>query len=238
MEKSIFNAKDFHDLVKLSEKDSYSTYEAKKWIKELSLINTLFYSNSNSSSDSIPDHLKIFCPSEEDRKNLVLFPGTFSPWHQGHEACVLGLGDRPVLIMPDFNPWKEEREADLWQDLLRVIRFVQKHPEKPISVYPGFMILEHANPTVNWLPGLSLKKKELLMGDDTFLSIHRWRDAKKLLNTVDVIHVCPRKGRKKELKKQADFLFESFGVVIEFLPEHSFQEVSSTAIRDDLSKSE
>ena len=223
MELDPLNERYFKSLIELAP-NSYKREEAKGWINDLSQFNSLFVTKA----EAAPKHLHIF---DFHSKDTVLFPGTFSPWHKGHEACVLGVRNKSVLILPDFNPWKEGRAADLWADLVAIIKFALSHPEKDIKIYPGFMNLLHPNPTVNWLPGLALDHKHLVMGDDTFLSIHRWQDANKLLGALDELSICPRMGREEELQKQASYLKVNYNIVINFLPPHDYQELSSTSLR-------
>jgi nicotinic acid mononucleotide adenylyltransferase len=161
--------------------------------------------------------------------NVVLFPGSFSPWHRGHEACVLGQNKGAVVVIPDFNPWKKVRDNSTWKELQSLWRFALEASE--VSLFVGFLAKKEGNPTVSWLPKLGIKEKWLLMGDDSFLSLHKWKDSQLLLHSLAGLLVCPRMGRKDELKKQADFLRGSCSIKIEFLEPHPFQNLSSTDLR-------
>ncbi len=218
---------DFDQFKRLLERN-LTKDQASVELAQLSALCTLF----GASERELPEHLKCFSPLAQLWDQLVLFPGSFSPWHKGHEACVQGCGPFPVLIIPDANPWKDGRETDVWEDFKSIYEYVRKSTKENLYIYPGFLTKERSNPTVTWLPQLPLKKKRLLMGDDTFLSIHRWREAQKLLSSLDEIYVCPRQGEMEELTKQFDFLTLHYELNIFFLEAHDYQDVSSTGLRN------
>ena len=59
------------------------------------------------------------------------------------------------------------------------------------------------NPTVGWLPKVSCMEKELLVGEDTFLNLSRWKEIKSLTGNLKTIYVTPRSvkpKRKNQLK--------------------------------------
>lgn len=181
--------------------------------------------------EKLPPHLSFLNPPAELYSELLLFPGSFSPWHKGHEACVLGSGERAILLIPDFNPWKEKRDTDLWGEFKELYLFTQKNKDLNLFIYTGFLAAERANPTISWLPKLPLQRKRLLMGDDTYLSVHKWKMAHELLNSIDELYVCPREGKKEDLKKQNEFLKDQYAIETHFLASHRYEHLSSSAIR-------
>ena len=228
MERNLFNFNDFKYVMNIDSSDLGKS-EKDQYLLELSRISSLFHQGLQ--QEKIPEHLDIFSPPEEIWDDLILFPGSFSPWHKGHAACVLGCEDRPVLIIPDFNPWKGERSTDSWEDFVAIYRFILEAPRKGIYLYPGFLIKSESNPTVDWLPKLPLKSKRLLMGDDSFLSLHKWKEAAKLISSLEELYICPRKGEEGELEEQSKYLRKEYPIKINFLPSHDYQELSSTSLR-------
>ena len=228
MERNLFNLNDFEYVMNLGSKDLAKS-EKDQYLLELSSLCHLF--NETQSDRDIPKHLNIFNPPKNICDELILFPGSFSPWHKGHAACVLGCEQKPVLIIPDFNPWKGERSTDSWEDFVAIYRFILEAPRKGIYLYPGFLIKSESNPTVEWLPKLPLPSKRLLMGDDSFLSLHKWKEAQKLISSLEELYICPRKGEEDELEEQSNNLKEEFQIKINFLPSHDYQELSSTSLR-------
>lgn len=201
--------------------------EAKLYLGKLAQLSLLFTGQER----ELPAHLRYFNPPKEEWERLILFPGSFSPWHLGHQACVGGCGPYPVLIIPDRSPWKEERETSLWEDFKEIYHFVSRSEKANLYLYPGFLIYETSNPTVDWLLRLPLKTKRLLVGDDTFLSLQKWKEAPKLLSALDEIYVCPRQGEMDELSRQFDFLNHHYQLKIFFLEAHDYQHLSSTELR-------
>ncbi len=173
---------------------------------------------------------KPFCPAlSEFSKGVILFPGSFSPWHKGHEACALAQRQTPVVIIPDFNPWKKLREDSIWSELKSLWNFSRGN--SGVSVFPGFLAMNEKNPTVSWLPKLSIDEKWLLMGDDSFLSLDKWKDSQLLITSLKGVLVCPRLGDQDALNRQAVQLKEHSELEVRFLPPHDFQQLSSTKIR-------
>lgn len=163
-------------------------------------------------------------------EEIVLFPGSFSPWHSGHEACLKGHSKAHSVIIPDYNPWKEMRENSVWSELKSLWTLALEN--KNVSIFSGFLAKRKKNSTVSWLPSLQIKKKWLLMGDDSFLSFNQWKDVDILIDSLTGILVCPRLGNQVDLKAQRDFIQSKSDIEIEFLPPHDFQELSSTQIRN------
>ena len=164
-----------------------------------------------------------------NKTELTFFAGSFNPWHEGHQACLNLCPDKMVIVVPDSNPWKNQAvkvEQSLWayyQDLSSKINSF---------VYTEFIGFKKPNPTINWLPEFSSHKKNLLMGDDSFLSLDRWKEAEKLILHLNKVYVAPRLVAKDILLKQK-VKIENLNSKIEiiFLEHHEFEDVSSTKKR-------
>ena len=226
MSLDLFNIEQFNQLLA----SSLGEEDAQYYLEQLADLSGLFTSNLR----ELPAHLRYFNPPREQWNQMTLFPGTFSPWHLGHQACVKGCGSYSVLILPDRSPWKGEREIAPWQDFKAIYHYILNSEKENLYIYPGFLTHEQSNPTVTWLPQLPLKTKRLLMGDDTFLSIHKWKEAPTLLSALDEIYVCPRQAEIGELTKQFDFLNQHYHLTILFLEAHDYQHLSSSELRSNI----
>lgn len=183
-----------------------------------------------------------FEPLEGDK--VVLFPGSFSPWHEGHEACVRNLpAGSQVIVMPDHNPWKEVREDSLWQeacDIWQALKGIKKDCESlKLSLFLGFLGLKQKNPTITWLRKVAMKEKWLLMGEDTFLSLHKWTHGDEVLQELTGLYVCPRAKPQEKVLAQRDHLIANYNkeLRIEFLAPHAYELYSSTWLRQKAKKS-
>jgi len=163
----------------------------------------------------------------------IFYPGSFNPWHRGHMACLnLCPSKSKIIVVPDNNPWKiMRRESCKWEKYRKLCLLLK---DSPCSIYPGFLGLGIKNPTINWFPKTRVKKKALLMGDDSFLSLINWKESKKLISAIQKIYVVPRLGTKEEFKIATKrLLVINSKLKIKFLSPHKFQKLSSTKIRGD-----
>lgn len=131
---------------------------------------------------------------------LGLFPGSFNPWHEGHSECLQRSHIEKVLVVPDCNPWKENMgERNLWKEFKELAGQLR---ETPYALYPGFWGSAEKNPTSSWLPGVSVKEKYLIMGADTFMELHRWKNPDIILGNLTGIKVLGRKVEESNLYLQ------------------------------------
>lgn len=169
-------------------------------------------------------------------EKVVLFPGTFSPWHEGHEACIANLPKgSQVAVIPDYNPWKDVRRTNLWHEACAIWKGVEKLSGLNISLYLGFLLLKEKNPTISWLTQIPFQEKWLLMGEDTFLNIHKWSQADEVLSELSGLYVCPRAENKETVLAQREEILslrgeKSFEIV--FLAPHPYQHYSSSYLRE------
>jgi nicotinic acid mononucleotide adenylyltransferase len=184
--------------------------------------------------------LQDLCPElifEFPTQEWVFFGGSFNPWHKGHQACLdLLPKDKLCFILPDRNPLKEDtiREPVVTSlELIRKIKFGPQH-----YFVPTFLIHKEKNPTISWLEKVHTdfpeKKLALLMGFDTLKGILQWVRAHDLLSLLSTLYVASRLEDDDEreavaapLRKLAPHLR------IEFLGRHEFENLSSTALRNN-----
>lgn len=158
---------------------------------------------------------------------VVFYPGTFNPWHLGHRACLDLCPSKNIVVVPDFNPWKEgEQRQRPWEHLKSLIF---KLRETNYSIYPGFISKDVGNPTVDWFPKVVADKKSLLIGDDSFLSFHKWKDVSELIKHISTLYVAPRGADPIELEEQLK-KFPQLNIVL--LDHHDYEEISSTKLRN------
>ena len=173
---------------------------------------------------------KIKIPEDHE---IIFFGGSFNPWHKGHESC-LKLLNKPLntFIVPDNNPRKEVQSSECswkrYQDLKKKIPF--QYP-----IYPGFWSSSSPNPTSSWLPQIKKTlpkvRLSLLMGFDSFLTIHEWIDAQKLLESLSKIYVASRLDNKELRDKQSQYLKSHYQIELIFLGHHEYEDISSTKLR-------
>jgi len=167
-------------------------------------------------------HLKLAPPE------AVFFSGTFAPWHEGHAECVqqaLTFGLK-LVVCPDQSPWKNFQVHDVEELKMQLAG-------KPVWFYAGFLQTNERNPTIFWIKNLSSEQRSLLMGDDAFLSLHKWHEAQELVQILRRIYVVPRLGDKNELQKQQEMLLSlNSKLEIHFLTHHPFEHISSSLLRE------
>lgn len=168
--------------------------------------------------------------AKEQNSEVVLFPGTFAPWHQGHMACLKLMNkDLPVIITPDRNPEKIPVPTDI-----ETIRTVAQSSDR-LSVFEGFLASNDSNPTFYWYQKLKEKLPEkkiaLLMGFDSYASISNWIQGHELLEITDHIYVAARLNLREDYeKKKLEYQKIAANFSATFLGHHDFEDLSSSKI--------
>ncbi|HLE11797.1 MAG: hypothetical protein A2504_15135 [Bdellovibrionales bacterium RIFOXYD12_FULL_39_22] len=169
------------------------------------------------------------------QEEIVFFGGAFNPLHNGHLECLRQSPNKNVVVIPDKNPWKEEsgRTAEkdhgcAWQAYLNL----SEKLKTTSGVYPGFIGKKESNPTVSWIDNVVAKRRALLIGDDNFMNFERWTGYKKVLRSIQALYVVPRLFKHEELVQKRSMLLQENGPIkIDILQEHSYQQLSSSALR-------
>ena len=166
--------------------------------------------------------------TQPNTKSVCFYPGSFNPWHDGHQACVDLTPVESLVIVPDTNPWKLTNRSVTLKTILEIMKNV---PQKT-SVYPGFIHLEVGNPTVNWLPKTQWAKRSLCIGADSFVNLEKWKEVNTLLNSLESLFVVPRNISDEVMKSTAQKVQGLCPALkIEILAHHQFENVSSTDLR-------
>ena len=192
-----------------------------------------FFETSNIFSNVIlPDFLLTPTKNKIDiEKEIVFFGGSFNPWHEGHSACITLCPSKNIIVIPDYNPWKNlNKDKDYWKSFLDILSVVRNDD---VFVFPGFWGAEGPNPTNSWLGNTIFNTKSLLIGDDNFMSLLKWNNYEKVLNMLHYLYVVPRREDKETLlNKKADLLKIVPKLKINVLADHNHKNLSSTDLRN------
>jgi len=172
-------------------------------------------------------------------EEIVFFGGSFNPWHDGHKACIDNYieinPNITLLVVPDSNPFKKDTfvEGCIWVYYQKMLSHLK---ETSCGLYPGFCGLEVDNPTVKWLPHVNIKKRSMLLGQDSFCSFPHWQDSQILSKALSEIYIIPRNVVGDMRRTEALNWFKSSAphIKLTFLKSHSYQSVSSSAIKEKL----
>lgn len=161
------------------------------------------------------------------------FPGTFNPWHEGHLECLKRSGLSDVIVIPDFNPWKdtEDEDKNYWEEFKAL---AQELSETPYPLYSGFWGEKTKNPTSSWLPYTKVDERFLVMGADTYMDLLYWKNPTEILSNLKGLRVLGRKVHEKEMLEQKEALLEinsELDIQIEILNPH--EDLSSTKLREE-----
>jgi len=168
---------------------------------------------------------------DRERGEVIFFGGSFNPWHEGHMECVSQCPEKNLVVIPDYNPWKEgESRRDLPYE--QFLSLCEKLKGRDVSIYPGFLGVKESNPTINWLPLVKVEKKSLLIGADNFEKFEKWKDYQLLLRELTKIYIVPRAIGLDNLRPVEKRLKEiNPALEVAFLSSHDFEGVSSSEIR-------
>jgi nicotinate-nucleotide adenylyltransferase len=178
-------------------------------------------------------------PQLEESREICFFAGSFNPWHTGHTNCLKLLPvDKVLIVAPDHNPYKElvlqNENASNLDDISNHIKMRSTNT----YLFDGFFTSNSKNPTHTWVQELknldSNKEISLLVGFDTFISIHTWLEAKLLLSQLSTLYVVSRLDSEQDRTDQIDRLRElNPNLKLNFLGNHTHEHVSSTKIREN-----
>jgi nicotinic acid mononucleotide adenylyltransferase len=177
--------------------------------------------------------------SDMPKENIIFYPGSFNPWHDGHATCVLkALNFGNVMILPDRNPNKaQNRTRHLLKEYLELCQQIKLQTGLgPMRVGPKFLLSEEKNPTYHWVnqihqnyPDLWLR---LLMGFDSFKTLPTWIEAEKLICLLNTVYVLSRNESKAEFDLACAQIKEiNPKLEVVSLGHHRFEKISSSALR-------
>lgn len=179
-------------------------------------------------------------PILKDAPEIIFYGGSFNPWHQGHSSCVhMSPSDIPLIVIPDHNPQKAISNSKGSEQLILELMNKVSFRDETAFIYDSFYKLLKSNPTHIWINDLKEqfpdKKLSLLMGHDSFLTIHNWIRSHELLNNLTNIYIVSRLDVEQEKEDQKQVLYQiAKNLNIIFLGHHEFEELSSTKLRKSL----
>ncbi len=187
----------------------------------------------------------LFSPPLPTGQSLIIYPGTFLPWHSGHSECLrqslMKSPDTPHLVLPDLNPFKTVHQICPWKRYQSLLQETQLDPlgrKKCIS--PQLLSSRKANFLCHWIDSGQFRKKEkiLLLGEDSFFNFRQWKNYSDILRALVEMRIVPREFpsplKRREQKKH--LLSFAPDLRVEFLKIHSFMEISSSQIREKISE--
>lgn len=162
--------------------------------------------------------------------SVTFFGGSFNPFHPGHRACLDLCPEKNILIVPDCNPQKTTtKDQNVYYQFLELAILLK---DTNYSLYPGFLGKNKPNPTSTWLPHVKIKEKNFLMGDDSYMSLLTWYHPEEIIKALTKLYVVPRNfAREDYLKQEQAILKFNPSLIIHYLDEHPYQNLSSTELR-------
>ena len=166
-----------------------------------------------------------------------IFGGTFDPPHNGHVAALKEFinkcGTDRTLVIPTGVP--PHKTAGTTSDKDRLEMAALAFGDFPDTEICDYEIKKGGKSyTVDTLEWLRSEYPEaefvLYTGSDMFLSLHRWRNAEKILSLCSAAAFSRTGSDRAELDAQAEFLRKNYGAdvsVYDFEPE----VVSSSGVR-------
>lgn len=168
-------------------------------------------------------------------KRMILFGGSFNPVHFGHiwmaQAALENLGAKQVVFMPTGDSPHKEVTLPAGHRGEMVRRVCE---ENPGFVYSDFEI-RRSEPsyTIRTVEHILSEEPDqkiwLLMGEDSFLQFHLWKEYEKLLQKV-ILAVIPRHHDLPLAIEEQEEKLRGLGGKIHWIPMPRI-ELSSTAIR-------
>lgn len=176
----------------------------------------------------------------KQNKEILFYGGSFNPWHDGHRACLdLAPKDIPIIVLPDHNPHKKHSSAKNL-DLIALEQELKKK-RKNIFLFKNFYLAHQPNPTINWIRKLATsfptKSLSLLIGFDNFIKLPTWKSSNELLRTLSALYIVSRQD-DEQAKKEMIATYQKLRpqLKVHFLGHHSFENISSSNIRNRFEK--
>lgn len=176
---------------------------------------------------------------------IGIYGGSFSPPHRGHISAVKGFSEaiKPdkLLIIPTYEPpHKVLADGVSALDRLAMCRLAFSDIPR-VEVCDLEILREGKSYTSDTLRALAAPNRELafLIGTDMMLTLDAWHEPEVIFSLADLY--CVRRENDAEMtlaiaKKNAIYS-EKFGKTVRIL-DTPIQEVSSTEIRETLSRGE
>ena len=182
---------------------------------------------------------KIWSVLEKTKKErVILFGGSFNPPHEGHKSLALHVDDAfmpsKIVVMPCcVQPLKNGCSSQLASSADRYEMCKLLFTESQFEVSDYEIKKEGVSYTIDTVQYLSEKYKHaelyILMGEDSFADIEKWKNYNELLKDYNIIVV-----KRKNSSQTKHFAFAKGVYLVEDF-EHS---ASSTRTRQELAEND
>jgi nicotinate-nucleotide adenylyltransferase len=167
-----------------------------------------------------------------------LYFGSFNPVHIGHLAIAgymtefAGL-DQVWLVVSPQNPLKKKETllADHQRFYMAQLAAGDNDKIKASDIEFRLPVPSYTIDTLTYLrEKFSVHDFSLVMGEDNLYTLHKWKNAAKLVSDLD-IYVYPRHDTQKPASRELDTILSAANVRFVDAP---MMEISGTFIRDGI----
>ena len=182
---------------------------------------------------------------------IGVYGGTFNPPHLGHlaaaRAAIDALGLDKLLLMPAATPPHKELPpgSPPAADRLAMAEKLADALLMPKAVQVSTLEMDRPGPsyTADTVEQLHEREPEaqlwLLVGSDMFLSLHTWREPERILRYASVCAFHRTQADEAaRFAAQKERLERDYGARIQLIPVPGLVEISSTRLRELLSRGE
>ena len=180
---------------------------------------------------------------------IGVFGGTFNPIHRGHLAAASAAAGQlsldKILLIPDAIPPHKPLPSGSAgaEERLEMVQLCTAEVSAPAEVLDLELRRQGASYTCDTLAQLREQYPEeelfLLMGSDMFLSFETWRQPERICDLATLAVFSRREeSEAAAFARQKKRLEETYGAHIRVLENPEVVEISSTELREKLSRGE
>ena len=178
---------------------------------------------------------------------IGIFGGTFNPIHRGHLAAASAAAGQlsldKLLLIPDAIPPHKPLPSGSAgaEERLEMVQLCTAEVSAPAEVLDLELRRQGASYTCDTLAQLREQYPEeelfLLMGSDMFLSFETWRQPERICDLATLAVFSRREeSEAAAFARQKQHLEETYGAHIRVLENPEVVEISSTELREKLSR--
>ncbi len=115
------------------------------------------------------------------RPTLLLFGGTFDPFHNGHLQLAQAACQRYELDTVRLLP-SPATPAATWHRIAMLLKLTHEHPFLELDLSQILIDSKSTHETLTWMrENLHISEPVFVTGGDQFMSLHRWHRSADLL---------------------------------------------------------